>query len=315
MSVPAIQIKGLCKTFRSGLRLKKFIALDNLDLEVLEGEILGYLGPNGAGKTTTFKLILDFIRPDSGDIYFWGNPARGAAGRREIGFLPENPYFYAYLTPLEALDFYGRLFSMKRSKRVRRSRELLKLVGLEHAVDLRLRKFSRGMLQRLGIAQALINDPRILILDEPMSGLDPMGRREMRDIILKCKDTGKTVIFSSHILSDVEMICDRAALLFNGHLQDVVRVDEVLEHEVQFYEVIYTGLTEEQSQTIEALGSLSSRSGGHHLLRVRDNEGAITVMEEIKKRGGKILAFTPHRESIEDIFVKKAEGRLNRWGR
>ena len=290
MSVPAIQLKGLCKTFRSGLRLKKFIALDDLDLEVREGEILGYLGPNGAGKTTTFKLILDFIRPDSGDIYFWGKPARGAAGRMEIGFLPENPYFYAYLTPLEALDFYGRLFSMKRSKRVRRSSELLKLVGL-------------------------INDPRILILDEPMSGLDPMGRREMRDIILKCRGTGKTVIFSSHILSDVEMICDRAALLFNGHLQDVVRVDEVLEHEVLFYEVIYTGLTDEKSHTIEELGFASSQSGDHHLLRVRDNEEAIAAMEDIKRQGGKVIAFNPHRESIEDIFVKKAEGRLNKWGR
>ena len=315
MSIPAIRIKALCKTFHSGFRLKKFIALNNLDLKVQEGEIIGYLGPNGAGKTTTFKLILDFIRPDSGDIYFWGKPARGAAGRREIGFLPENPYFYAYLTPLEALDFYGRLFSIKRSKRVRRSSELLKLVGLEHAVDLRLRKFSRGMLQRLGIAQALINDPRILILDEPMSGLDPMGRREMRDIILKCRDTGKTVIFSSHILSDVEMICDRAALLFNGCLQDVVRVDEVLEHEVLFYEVIYTGLTDEKSLTIEELGFASSQSGDHHLLRVRDNEEAIAAMEDIKRQGGKVIAFNPHRESIEDIFVKKAEGRLNKWGR
>ena len=315
MNVPAIQLKALCKTFHSEFRLKKFIALDNLDLKVQEGEILGYLGPNGAGKTTTFKLILDFIRPDSGDIYFWGKPARGTVNRMEIGFLPENPYFYSYLTPLEALDFYGRLFGMKRSKLVHRSRELLKLVGLEHAVDIRLRKFSRGMLQRLGIAQSLINDPRILILDEPMSGLDPMGRREMRDIILKCRDAGKTVIFSSHILSDVEMICDRAALLFNGHLQDVVQVDEVLEREVQFYEVIYTGLPDEESHIIEELGFASSQSGGHHLLQVRNNEEALSAMEDIKGRGGRVIAFNPHRESIEDIFVKKAERGVNRWGR
>ena len=315
MSIPAIQIKGLCKTFRSGLRLKKFVALNNIDLEVRESEILGYIGPNGAGKTTTFKLILDFIRPDSGNIYFWGKPARGVSGRMEIGFLPENPYFYAYLTPLEALDFYGQLFSINRSKRISRSHELLKLVGLEHALNLRLRKFSRGMLQRLGIAQALINDPRILILDEPMSGLDPMGRSEMRDIIFKCRDAGKSVIFSSHILSDVEMICDRTALLFNGHLQDVVQVDEVLDRDVLFYEVIYAGLTSKESHTIDKLGFDSSQSGNHHLLRVHNNEEAIAVMENIKKQGGKVIAFNPHRESIEDIFLKKAEGGPNRCGR
>ncbi|MBF0118223.1 MAG: ABC transporter ATP-binding protein [Desulfobacterales bacterium] len=298
MNALAIRTNGLYKTYRTGFLHKKFLALNNLNLEVKQGEILGYLGPNGAGKTTTFKIILDLIRPEKGEVYIWGKRAYGSSYRQEIGFLPDNPYFYDYLTPLESLDFYGKLFNFKKSERIERSRELLLWVGLDNFKDRQLRKFSRGMLQRLGVAQALINNPKILILDEPMLGLDPMGRRELRDIIIKCKENGKTVIFSTHILSDVEMICDRAAIIFNGTVHDVVSVEKTLETEIQFYEVIYANTT-----------------GKHELIRFKEYKDAMEGVENINKQGLKMISFNPHRMNLEDIFIKQAEGRINRWGK
>ncbi|MFA4910262.1 MAG: ABC transporter ATP-binding protein [Desulfobacteria bacterium] len=223
-----ITTEGLTKEFRVGFRMKRVLALDNLNLKVEEGEIFGYIGPNGAGKTTTLKIIMGLIYPTSGNVQIFGRDIKDINIKMDIGFLPEAPYFYDYLTAREFLDFYSQLFGLGKKERERRIEELLDMVDLRLVKDTQLRKFSRGMLQRIGIAQALINDPKLVVLDEPMSALDPVGRTKIRDVILRLKDEGKTVFFSSHILSDVEMICDRVGLLVNGKLKEIGKLEELL---------------------------------------------------------------------------------------
>ena len=307
MNHPAISIDGISKFYRTGLLGKRFTALDNIAIEVPQGEILGYLGPNGSGKTTTFKVLLGLIKPSSGSFSIMGQAA-GRESREKIGFLPENPYFYMYLTAAESLDFQGRLKGMKKNDRIKKIKELLALVGLEHTGKRQLRKFSRGMLQRTGIAQALMNDPDILILDEPMSGLDPMGRKQMRDVILGCRDQGKTVIFSSHILSDVELMCDRVAILNQGKLQDIVKVGEMLDSRIDHWEITCTNLAD---LTPFADRAFSVRNSGEQiLLKVKAENEAKKIMWDIEKSGGKVVSFGPQREGLEDFFVKQAGGTI-----
>ena len=223
-----ITTEGLTKEFRVGFRMKRVLALDGLNLRVEEGEIFGYIGPNGAGKTTTLKIMMGLIYPTSGNVQIFGRDIKDINIKMDIGFLPEAPYFYDYLTAREFLDFYSQLFGLAKKERERRIEGLLDMVDLRLVKDTQLRKFSRGMLQRIGIAQALINDPKLVILDEPMSALDPVGRTKIRDVILRLKDEGKTVFFSSHILSDVEMICDQVGLLVNGKLKEIGKLEELL---------------------------------------------------------------------------------------
>jgi ABC-2 type transport system ATP-binding protein len=218
MTAPAIAARGLRVIYRPGLFQRSRVGLVGLDLEVAENEVFGYVGANGAGKTTTIKSLVGLIQPDGGEAWICGAPAAEASARAGLGYAPENPYFYEYLTARETLDFYARLFAIDRSTRRKRAGELLERVGLAAAADRRVRQFSKGMVQRLGLAQALVNDPRVLILDEPMTGLDPVGRHDVRGLILELKARGKTVFFSSHILSDVEAVCDRAAILHDGRL-------------------------------------------------------------------------------------------------
>jgi len=223
-----ITTEGSTKEFRVGFRMKRVLALDGLNLRVEEGEIFGYIGPNGAGKTTTLKIMMGLIYPTSGNVQIFGRDIKDINIKMDIGFLPEAPYFYDYLTAREFLDFYSQLFGLAKKERERRIEGLLDMVDLRLVKDTQLRKFSRGMLQRIGIAQALINDPKLVILDEPMSALDPVGRTKIRDVILRLKDEGKTVFFSSHILSDVEMICDQVGLLVNGKLKEIGKLEELL---------------------------------------------------------------------------------------
>lgn len=293
----AISIKNIKKTYRVGFWGKPFIALKDLSLEVEEGEILGYLGPNGSGKTTTFKVLLDLIRPDSGHIEIFGQPG-GRVARKRIGFLPENPYFYMYLTAFESLHFHGQLKGMSSLERKRRIPELLKLVGLAHAADRPLKKFSRGMLQRIGIAQALINDPDILILDEPMSGLDPNGRKRMRDIILSCRKQGKTVIFSSHILSDVEIMCDRAAIIRQGKLQDILQVGDMLDDKIQYWEITCSKIPEKASYH----DLVVHQTNNQILLKVNTESHAKSIVLDIEKNGGRVISFGPQRIRLEEFY-------------
>src|SRR5258706_1651464 len=235
--MPVILTEKLTKDYLAGFwRQRPRRSLDSLDLEVRENEVFGFLGPNGAGKTTTLKLLMNLVFPTSGKAFIFGRPVDDTRMHRDVGFLPEQPYFYDYLTAREALDYYLRLFGPPDPIRVDR---FLKRVGLGEARDTQLRKFSKGMLQRFGLAQAIVHDPRVVFLDEPMSGLDPVGRREVRDLILELKKEGRTVFFSTHILPDAETLCDRVAVLARGKLQGVGSVDEMFARQVQGVEIVF----------------------------------------------------------------------------
>jgi ABC-2 type transport system ATP-binding protein len=218
----------LHKEFKLGIRLKRVHAVRGVSLDVKRGEIFGYLGPNGAGKTTTMKMAMGLIQATRGEIRLFGRPHTEHGLRQRVGFLPENPYFYGYLTPVELLDYYGRLFGMAKAHRRKRTEELLDLVGLTEARNRPLRGFSKGMVQRAGVAQALINDPDLLILDEPTSGLDPLGTRQFKDLIRTLAARGKTVLLSSHLLADVEDVCDRVCILYGGRERATGTLDELL---------------------------------------------------------------------------------------
>ena len=240
---PVLVTRGLSKSYRTGHILQgRRPALVDLDLQLLRGEILGYVGPNGSGKTTTFKLLMGLVRPDRGEVLILGEPLASRAWRMRAGYLPEHPYLYDYLTAAEYLDYCGRLFGLERATRRRRALELLSRVGLEDSADVPMRRFSKGMLQRAGLAQALVNDPELLFLDEPMSGLDPVGRRLVRDLILSLRKAGKTVLFSTHILSDAETLCDRVAVLRGGRLLNVGPLGELLRLDVTHLELLASGV-------------------------------------------------------------------------
>src|SRR5947209_8896902 len=238
----AIEIKGLTKNYALGfLRKAERTALNDLSLEVPEGEIFGYLGPNGAGKTTTLKLLMGLIFPTRGSALILGKPIDSAEVKRSIGFLPEQPYFYDYLTARELLEYYAALSDVPAKGRRPRAQAMLARVGLADAANIQLRKFSKGMLQRVGIAQAIIHDPKILFLDEPMSGLDPVGRREVRDLIQSLHDEGKTIFFSTHILSDAETLCHRVAVVNKGELRGVGVVADLVAQSQKKLEVVWEG--------------------------------------------------------------------------
>src|ERR1700733_14424717 len=240
MANPAIEIERLTKDYPVGFWRKKMRrSLDHLSLQVEEGESFGFLGPNGAGKTTTMKLLMGLIFPTSGRARVRGRSFNAVRMHREIGSMPEQPYFYDYLTARELLAYFARFFGFNAAERNERVARFLSLVGLAAAADVQLRKFSKGMLQRGGIAQAILHDPQVVFLDEPMSGLDPVGRREVRDIMEELKHQGRTIFFSTHILSDAEMLCDRVAVLVGGKLQGVGAPRELVSMEIQGMEILF----------------------------------------------------------------------------
>jgi ABC-2 type transport system ATP-binding protein len=295
-----LSIENVRKSFRSGFIPKRKDILKGISFSVGEGEIFGYLGPNGAGKTTTIKSVLGLIFPDSGTIELFGRSHLDHRAKEKVGFLPENPYFYDYLTAREFLDFYGQLFGLPKAERAEKIPKLLKLVDMERAADLPLRKFSRGMLQRTGLAQALINGPSLVILDEPLGGLDPLGRKEIRDIILRLRDEGKTVFLSSHILQDIEMICDRVAIIVGGRILSLGRLSELISETVLYTEITVSGVDE---RALAALGERLSTQAGRTLLKVRDEANIPAVLDLVRDRGGAIHALIPRTQTLEDIFV------------
>ena len=299
---PVLEVSHLARSYRTHLSLRKYWILRDLSFSVEPGEIFGFIGPNGAGKTTTLKLIMDLVRPDSGSIRIFGESHRNVAVKLRLGFLPENPYFYDYLTAEEFLDFYARLFGIPRDTRRKRTDVLLEKVGLANRRDRQLRKFSKGMLQRLGLAQALINEPELVILDEPMSGLDPVGRREVRDIILSLKAAGRTVFFSTHILSDTELICDRVGILSKGELKAVGRVSELLSPGITHWEVAFSGIPD---TSLPGLSSVVSREGSKILATTRNEEAMRALVRAILERGGSLESVVPQKESLEDIFLRE----------
>jgi len=297
----AIRIDSLKKEFRLGFIPKTRPILNGITFSVREGEIFGYLGPNGAGKTTTIKCLLDLIHPDAGTIEIFGRSHLSPRSRQSLGFLPENPYFYDYLTATEFLAFTADLFGLDRAEKAGRIARLLKLVGLERAADLPLRKFSRGMLQRAGLAQALINDPRLVILDEPLGGMDPLGRKEIRDIIVRFKAEGKTVFFTSHILQDIEMICDRVAIIVGGRIVKEGGLRDLVSEKVLFTELTVSGIPPE---AFAGLGESVSAQGDRVLLKVYDEGRVDEVLDLVHDRKGRLVSLSPRTESLEDIFVE-----------
>jgi len=302
-----VEIDGLTKDYEVGfVKKKKVRALDHLTLEVRRGEIFGFLGPNGAGKTTTLKLLTRLIYPTEGTARILGRPIDDVATRSRVGYLSENPYFYDYLSGRELLEYTAALFGVPREKARSHSDELLDLVGLEREqADRQLRKYSKGMLQRIGIAQALVNDPEIVFMDEPMSGLDPIGRREVRDLLLSLRAKNKTVFFSSHILSDVEALCDRAAVLSRGKLVRCGTVQELAGGQDSALEVVAIGVDASEvgrfSDSMSTLESATATPNGVHLVLLDDSE-VEQALAAIRRSGGKLVSINPRRRSLEDIF-------------
>ena len=301
-----LRTEHLGKVFDVGLRRRRVRAVDDLTLTVEEGEIFGFVGPNGAGKTTTIKMLMGLIRPSTGRAFIFDAPIPSEQARARIGYLPEHPAWYEFLSAREALHFFASLAEVPAGRRRRRCDELLELVGLADAADRQIRKYSKGMQQRLGIAQALVADPAFVILDEPMSGLDPVGRKDMRDIILELKRRGKTVFFSTHILPDVEMLCDRVGLIRAGRLAAVGRLGELLSARVRSVEVTLR-LPPVMGRALEA-GRVLAREGELVTLSFDDEDAADHAVREALAAGGRLVALTPHRETLEDFFVRRLEG-------
>jgi ABC-2 type transport system ATP-binding protein len=299
-SEPVIRLINLTKSFRGHLGIGRTVAVSGLSLEVRRGEVFGLLGPNGAGKTTTLKMMLGLLRPSAGEVELLGGPPSNPDSRAMVGYLPENPYFYDYLTAAEFLDFYGRLQGMEGESRRRRTKRAMKLVGLEGRERTALRKFSKGMIQRVGLAQAIQHDPEVVILDEPMSGLDPIGRREVRDLILSLKGSGRTVFFSSHILQDAETVCDRVAIIKEGKLRSIGRLEEMISEEARWFEITVSGPLPE-SGAFEVV----SRSGDESLLRVQDIDELAALLSATQQSGGQVLSVWPRRETLEDMFMRE----------
>lgn len=299
----ALEIRGLTKSYKIGhIRQKSRLVLKGLDLAVPRGDVFGYLGPNGSGKTTTLKVITGLLRADQGEVAVLGRPLADRSWRERVGYLPENPYLYDYLTAREYLEYVGRLFGQERAARRERASQLLERVGLTKSADVGLRRFSKGMLQRVGLAQALVNDPELVILDEPMSGLDPIGRHLVRKLILELKDAGKTVFFSTHILSDAETLCDRVALLRDGQVAQSGRLSEILAVDISHLEILASGLSTEQVKT---LGDVNARSFGERW-RLEAPEGSLEeIIGAVRRSGGRVLSVQPIRQSLEELFVKE----------
>ncbi len=301
--MPAIEIQGLTKTYKVGFwRKRDKVALRPLNLSVESGEIFGFLGPNGAGKTTTLKLLMGLILPTSGSAKILDREWTDPAVKSQIGFLPEQPYFYDYLTARELLLYYGRLSGVPGKELSKRAEAVLARVGLPDVSGVQLRKFSKGMLQRVGIAQAILHDPKILFLDEPMSGLDPMGRREVRDLMEQLKAEGKTVFFSTHILSDAEALCDRVAVIHLGELRAVGAVADLTSGVQGKVEIVWEGNTVPAS--IKAMGA-ECHVTGESVRAVVAEENQDLVIDALRRERLRMISLVPVRTTLEQYFVEK----------
>jgi ABC-2 type transport system ATP-binding protein len=306
--MPVIEIENLTKDFRLGFwRKRPFRALDGISLSVEAGEVFGFLGPNGAGKTTTLKILMNLIRPTSGTAKILGRPVDSVSMHRRIGYLPENPYFYDYLTPQEFLTYVGKLFGLGGAKLEQKVDSLLETVGLQGERAIALRKFSKGMVQRIGIAQALINDPEVVFLDEPMSGLDPLGRREVREVIHALKRNGVTIFFSSHILPDVEALCDRVAIMNKGRLLTLGTLDEILKLRIEGHEIILGGGKALSLEELRRRSGQVRQMGDRVHVSASDSRQVHDILTYALGCGAELISVQPIRPSLEDHFLTEVQ--------
>ena len=305
----AIETRDLSKDYLVGFwRRRPYRALHNLTLEVRTGEVFGFLGPNGAGKTTTLKLLMQLVYPTSGSATILGRPLGDVAMKRRIGYLPENPYFYDYLTAEELLSYFAGLFGYRGEERRARVSRLLDDVGLGRERRMPLRKYSKGMIQRVGLAQALVNDPEVVFLDEPMSGLDPIGRRDVRLLIQRLRDEGRTVFFSSHILSDAETLCSRIAIVAGGRMAASGAVSDLLADQVRGWEIVLDDMPEPPGTLglASALTSVRHISGSRYAIEASAREHPVQLVSALLERGGRLVSINPIRETLEELFVRYA---------
>jgi ABC-2 type transport system ATP-binding protein len=307
----ALSINSLTKDYTSGFWQKKKRAVDNLNLTISSGEIFGYLGTNGAGKTTTIKVLVGIMTPTSGGAEIFGQSICSYQTRYQVGFLPEQPYFYEYLTAFESLKFYYSLSGNPVKNVKKKIEEKLDLLGLADVKDVRLREYSKGMRQRLGIAQAIIHDPKIVFLDEPLSGLDPVGRNLIRNIIFQMKDLGMTVFFSSHILSDVEMICDRIGLLRKGKLVNCGYLTEILSAKTEKNEFTIKHLPSESLETLEKFSDRIKIEGDFIRAIVSEGEKSRMVFNILRTSSATLISLVPQKETLEDYFIRTETDSMN----
>ena len=303
-----LSVKNLRKQFVRGFFRKKTVAVDQISFSVEQGEIFGFLGPNGAGKTTTIKMLMGLLFPSSGSAKVLGQNAGNIVAKRAVGYLPENPYFYDYLSASEYLHMVGRIYGLARSTRIKRVGELLDRLGVGMAQHRPMRSYSKGMLQRVGLAQALVGDPRLLVFDEPMSGLDPLGRHEVRELITDLRQQGKTVFFSTHILSDANLLCDRVAIIVKGKIKDVGPLGELLNPKIHRYDVLWSAPTESSSRLREAhVGEFQTTSEGE-IFQCQGQETLNQFIHDLTGIGGNVLQVNARRETLEELFLRDAAG-------
>ena len=301
-----LEVKGLRKVFHIGFFRKRVEAVKNASFSVRRGEIFGLLGPNGAGKTTTIKSILRLIFPSEGEIRIFGRPAGDREAAKRVGYMPENPYVYQYLKPLEFLDLCGRLTGISKVERRERSEAMVDKVGLRHAVDRPIGKFSKGMMQRVGLAQALLHDPELLVLDEPMSGLDPIGRKEVRDVLLEQRARGKTLLFTSHILSDVELLCDRVVIMQRGEITSEGQVSDLLESAGRQVEIRLSGASAALKSSLASRAIVVDDGAGHLTLRADGDRAIDEILRISNAAGARLDALIPVRQTLENLFLQNA---------
>ncbi len=302
----AIVTKNLSKVYKViGKAAVK--SLDGLDLTIEENEVYGFLGRNGAGKTTTIKILCSLLKPTAGEAFIFGKNVRTPEARRLVGYLPEQPYFYEYLTPRETIDFYGRLQKLSPAERDRQWDKLSEWLDLRDIANQRIKGFSKGMRQRIGFAVALVGDPPLLILDEPMSGLDPIGRRMIRDLIMRCRDEKKTLFFSSHVMGDVEQICDRVSILVKGKLTHRGRIDELLGHHVKAVDVVAANLNDAGRTALAATATKHRQLDEQDIFTFADRDAANAGAQLVYQHGGHLVEFQTIKETLEDFFLRQQE--------
>jgi ABC-2 type transport system ATP-binding protein len=305
---PLIQVEGLRKTYRQGFWMRRVEAVRGISFRVTQGEAFGFLGPNGAGKTTTIKILMGLMRPTGGQVSLFGLPVPHRRSREKVGFMPENPYIYPYLSPMEFVEACARLSGLRGAVLRDRVTRVLEQTGIAYAATRQVRRLSKGMVQRTGLAAALVADPELLVLDEPMSGLDPGGRKEVRDMILEERRKGRTIFFSTHILSDVPQLCDHVAILQRGQTVLAGRLEQLLTGQVQRTDLVLAGESAALRAEWEKRGLLARPEKGQLVLEVPAQMSVAEVLKDALARGLEVVEVAPRYQSLEELFVSKAQG-------